>query len=250
MSAAPFMQLYVGDYLSDTLHLTTEQHGAYLLLLMTMWRADARLPNDPVKLARICRVTTKRWPSIWAEIEGFFEVDGEFITNNRLTKEHQKAVSISQKRRDAGEKGAEAKALKNHDTLQANADANDLPLLKHSQRSEIRDQNREPNGSLKKDEKKRVDKGARLSAEWSLPDEWFDDAVELGASPERIKREVDRFRDYWIAKPGKDGVKQDWRATWRNWMRRVVETSPQPRDDDAERRRRRLMGPQFGEIVR
>jgi len=28
------------------------------------------------------------------------------------------------------------------------------------------------------------------------------------------------FRDYWIAKPGKDGVKLDWSATWRNWVRR------------------------------
>lgn len=28
------------------------------------------------------------------------------------------------------------------------------------------------------------------------------------------------FRDYWIAKPGQSGVKTDWEATWRNWVRR------------------------------
>lgn len=132
MSATPFMQLYVGDYLADTLHLTTEQHGAYLLLLMTMWRADASLPNDPVKLARIARVSTKRWPSVWSEIAPFFVVDGDKITNPRLTKEHQKAVSISQERRNAGKKGGEANALKSKASGEANA--SDLP--KHSQKSE------------------------------------------------------------------------------------------------------------------
>lgn len=27
------------------------------------------------------------------------------------------------------------------------------------------------------------------------------------------------FHDFWIAKAGKDGVKLDWQATWRNWVR-------------------------------
>lgn len=29
------------------------------------------------------------------------------------------------------------------------------------------------------------------------------------------------FHDYWASKPGKDGRKVDWLATWRNWMRRT-----------------------------
>ncbi|MEV2277817.1 hypothetical protein AB0I72_19755 [Nocardiopsis sp. NPDC049922] len=31
------------------------------------------------------------------------------------------------------------------------------------------------------------------------------------------------FCDYWRAKPGKDGRKTDWVATWRNWMRKEHE---------------------------
>ena len=32
-----------------------------------------------------------------------------------------------------------------------------------------------------------------------------------------------RFRDYWIAQPGQKGVKTDWPATWRNWIRRSLD---------------------------
>jgi hypothetical protein len=30
---------------------------------------------------------------------------------------------------------------------------------------------------------------------------------------------ADRFRDYWISQAGEKGVKLDWDATWRNWVR-------------------------------
>lgn len=42
------------------------------------------------------------------------------------------------------------------------------------------------------------------------------------------KREHAQFCDYWRAKPGKDGRKLDWPATWRNWMR-TAEARSQPR---------------------
>ena len=29
----------------------------------------------------------------------------------------------------------------------------------------------------------------------------------------------DQFKDYWIAQAGQKGVKLDWFATWRNWVR-------------------------------
>lgn len=38
--------------------------------------------------------------------------------------------------------------------------------------------------------------------------------------------ETDAFIDYWRAQPGQRGVKVDWIATWRNWMRRAVERGP------------------------
>lgn len=126
--SAPFMQLYVADYLGDTRHLTTEQHGAYLLLLMTMWRSEGRLPNDAKKLARITGCTASRWAKICSDVLAFFEEDGGDLTNKRLMFELEKASEKSIKRAEAGTKGGTAKALKNNKADVANA----VVLPKHS----------------------------------------------------------------------------------------------------------------------
>lgn len=121
MSNTPFMQLYIGDYMADTRHLSTEQHGAYLLLLMTMWTHGARLPSDQKKLARVAGLTPRKWAAAWEDLGAFFEDDGEWITNPRMTKEYKKASEKSQKRADAGSKGGRAKALKEKKSAQAKA---------------------------------------------------------------------------------------------------------------------------------
>lgn len=132
MSNAPFMQLYVGDYLTDTRHLTTEQHGAYLLILMTMWSKGGQLPSDPKKLARIAGLSGRKWASVWEEISEFFTVDGDVITNQRLQKEYKKARDKSELRAQAGSKGGKAKSLKNNKASVAKATA----LPKQGQKSE------------------------------------------------------------------------------------------------------------------
>jgi hypothetical protein len=53
------MPLYVGDYLADTGRLTTEQPGAYLLLILDYWRNGA-LPDDSI-LATICGLSATAW---------------------------------------------------------------------------------------------------------------------------------------------------------------------------------------------
>lgn len=61
-------------------------------------------------------------------------------------------------------------------------------------------------------------KGSRLSLE-VLPQDW-----QAWAKRERPdldpQRTFDTFHDYWVGKAGADGMKLDWSATWRNWVRR------------------------------
>ena len=62
-------------------------------------------------------------------------------------------------------------------------------------------------------------RGERLPAEWKPLQKTVDTIIEEYPALD-YQREHKRFVDYWIAQPGQKGVKLDWEATWRNWMRR------------------------------
>jgi uncharacterized protein YdaU (DUF1376 family) len=67
----PWMPLYVGDYLGDTGHLTTTQHGAYLLLMMHYWR-KGELPDDNRQLSKITKLPLKTWCDYRSTLQDFF----------------------------------------------------------------------------------------------------------------------------------------------------------------------------------
>lgn len=64
-------------------------------------------------------------------------------------------------------------------------------------------------------------RGSRLPKDWVLKKAWGAEALALQPNwtPEHCRMQADKFRDYWIAVPGKAGIKLDWLATWRNWVR-------------------------------
>lgn len=61
-------------------------------------------------------------------------------------------------------------------------------------------------------------RGTALPKDWTLPDDWMAWAREHRPDLDPLMT-ADEFRDFWSAKPGKDGRKTDWQATWRNWVR-------------------------------
>lgn len=174
MTSTPFMQLYPADYIAKTMDLTTEQHGAYLLILMTMWQHDAKLPSDPKKLARIARMTPAKFRPVWEEVSRFFvEADG-FISNARLTKERKKAHEKSEKRAIAGSAGGKAKALKDKASASSNCHADAM-----ASSSDTRNQS------------KKEDTYVSLSVEPTLPDlAHVDDVAEAVAEYNRTAAEA------------------------------------------------------------
>jgi uncharacterized protein YdaU (DUF1376 family) len=110
------MPFWVGDYLRDTQHLTTEQHGAYLLLIIHCWQHGA-IPPDDVGRAQVARLLpVSRWNKIKAPVEAFFEPDG---THRRVIKERARVEHLNTVRRVAGSKGgfrASAARFKNNES--------------------------------------------------------------------------------------------------------------------------------------
>ncbi|WP_407965999.1 hypothetical protein [Bartonella sp. C271] len=77
-----------------------------------------------------------------------------------------------------------------------------------------------------------ANRGCRLPEDFK-PDYEF--AIEEGLPPERVNIEEAKFRDYWNAKTGKDATKHDWQATWRNWVRRVIEKLEERKNYEQQR---------------
>jgi uncharacterized protein YdaU (DUF1376 family) len=103
----PWMPLYVGDYLGDTGHLTTMQHGAYLLLMMHYWR-KGELPDDDRQLSKIAKLPLRTWCEYRATLQDFF-YDG--WKHKRIDAELEKMMRVSAKRAIAGQKGGIGSAL-------------------------------------------------------------------------------------------------------------------------------------------
>jgi len=76
--------------------------------------------------------------------------------------------------------------------------------------------------------RKAAPRGARLSADWTLPDDWQQWArINFAhASDAMVALEADKFRDFWCSKAGQSACKLDWEATWRNWCRTAFAAVP------------------------
>lgn len=99
------MPLYISDYMADTRRLTTEQHGAYFLLMMDYWMQGPP-PDDNAVLSRIAGVELGRWlTNIRPYIAPFFQIKDEVWRHKRIDQELDKIES----KREAGKAGARAR---------------------------------------------------------------------------------------------------------------------------------------------
>jgi uncharacterized protein YdaU (DUF1376 family) len=223
-----YMALFTGDYLRDTRHLTPMRHGIYLLLLMHCWDQKGPLPLEQQECAGIanCRSHDEIDGLIYILNKYFVKMDDGWY-NRRIQAEIERAESISHARSEAGRRGYQAKAKQLPNKSKASVSTpTPTPISIPT-----------PTTTSHLD---KASRGSRLSVDWKLPKAWGEWALaeftQLSAGKIRSISAV--FRDYWIAQPGQKGVKVDWEATWRNWVRKEIAPDGAP---DEEGKTERLM---------
>jgi uncharacterized protein YdaU (DUF1376 family) len=126
MSQAPSLPLFVDAYLADTTHLSTEEHGAYLLLLMAMWRRGGSVPDDDTDNARMVGLPVRKWRQVRARLSPFLVLGNGEISQKRLRKEWEFVVNRSNAARQNGSLGGRPPSNKNNDIAKPGG----LPPLK------------------------------------------------------------------------------------------------------------------------
>jgi hypothetical protein len=65
-----------------------------------------------------------------------------------------------------------------------------------------------------------ADRATRVPDDFAPSDDLVAWGKDLGFTETALIDIAAEFVDYWRAKPGKDGLKRDWNATFRNWVRK------------------------------
>lgn len=100
-----------------------------------------------------------------------------------------------------------------HASARVNDASARVPHAQGGREGKGRERNTPPSGGVA-----RARRASRLPDDWTLPDDWrcWAQSERPDLDPDRT---ADRFADHWRAAAGQRGVKADWLATWRNWVR-------------------------------
>jgi uncharacterized protein YdaU (DUF1376 family) len=191
------------------MHLSETEDLAFRRMLDWSYLHEKPLPVDPQEIARQIRMRTHS-ESIEIVLNEYFELREDGWINLRVIQELLK-VGIKSEKASASAKARWGKKDANALPTQSDSNAthNTLPITHNT--------------------KEKNKRGSRLPQDWFLSK-----AMGEWATQERpdldVRQVAEQFKDYWVAQAGQKGVKLDWDATWRNWVRNTKAVKPNPYD--------------------
>ena len=218
-----YYRRYVGDYLKKTIRLTMAGHGAYGLMLDYYYAEEKPLPLDMDDVYTIAHAANSEDRKVVEKVlSAYFKRREDGFHNQRADEEIAAAKQARVNGRKGGrpitgmETGTQTGMETGHITEQggeAGGGSVHPPTTNHQPPSFNL---QEP--TAKPPKVKSAGRGSRLPAAWEPDAEQVKFCRQ--ERPDLLPAATAaRFRDYWIAQPGAKGVKLDWSATWRNWVR-------------------------------
>jgi len=204
-----YYQFHIGDYKSHTHHLSLLEDLAYRRLLDFYF-----LHEQPIKHRDIARQIGMREheEDVMTVLNEFFISTADGFVSPRADKEIKQYKEFS----EAGKRGAAKRwSTPPHEGAISPPNATPIATINHK--------------PITNNQKKKEQRGLRLASDFSFPLEWEQFCQQTRPELSPVKT-FDQFKDYWIAQAGQKGVKLDWFATWRNWVRSTNASKQNPAD--------------------
>jgi uncharacterized protein YdaU (DUF1376 family) len=189
-----YFNFNIGDYASHTRHLSLLEDLAYRRLIDAYYLSEKPFLGSPADIAKDIGMMSEI-EEVYYVLSKFFESTESGWINKRCDEEIAKYHEKQEQAVKAGKASAQARFNKRSTTVQPT-------------------NNQEPINSIGV---AKATKGTRFNLD-AIPEDWI-----LFCSKERSDLNptvvFDGFKDYWSSVAGAKGVKLDWFATWRNWIR-------------------------------
>jgi uncharacterized protein YdaU (DUF1376 family) len=201
-----YYKFNIADYRKDTGHLTTIEHGIYRQLIDWQYLDEQPIPLETQVVMRRLRLGSEHETSLLNVLSDFFAKGDEGYSQTRIRLEINEYHGQADKNRTNGKLGGRPK--KTQSVIAGNPDES---------------QNNPNHKPLTTNHKlltkyKTATRGARLPSNWK-PDSELAEWSKTERPDLDLRKVFAEFTDYWNAVAGGKGVKLDWNATWRNWVR-------------------------------
>ena len=200
-----YYQHHIGDFIKDTSYLTNEEIGIYMKLIWLYYDTEQPLPNDIFVLSMKTNARDNE-DSVQGILGMYFQLVDNKWHHTRCDKEIAEYQAFCVKQKANGLKGGRPKVTQQ--------EPNDNPMGFQAEPKITLTTNHKPLTSIGV---AKATKGTRFDLV-SIPEEWilFCKKERSDLNPSVV---FDGFKDYWVSVAGSKGVKLDWFATWRNWIR-------------------------------
>lgn len=215
-----WMPHYIGDYISSTMHLSNEEHGAYLMLRMHYWKNGGPIKNDKILLKNITKLSSKKLENILAF---FIEKDGvlchekldvhlkEAAENLEKQKKRTAAATASRWGKTSSEDLRNASVT---DIVTSSGTESPLPSPISSLRSDITNNN-----------KTQVQAREKIKLEDLTIDHFSEWIMSRKVSAREIivdvEEELERFKNHYLSSGGLTTSGQkivDYESKFKNWI--------------------------------